>query len=64
MRVLDLDATDPALFVEEVKDTQLALYQVNAVLVVWEVYEGPRDGLLHVLFLLQLEHMLRTDTQG
>lgn len=47
-----------ALFIQQVQDPQLGLYQVYAGLVVIEVYESPGDSLLHVLFLFQLKHVL------
>lgn len=47
-----------ALFIQQVQDPKLRLYQVYTGLVVIEVYESPRDSLLHVLFLFQLEHVL------
>lgn len=47
-----------ALFIQQVQDPKLGLYQVYAGLVVVEVYESPRDFLPHVLFLFQLKHVL------
>lgn len=47
-----------ALFIQQVQDPKLGFYQVYAGLVVVEVYESPRDCLLHVLLLFQLKHML------
>ena len=50
-----------ALLVEQVEDARLALFaldEVDARLVVEEVDERPCDLLLHVLLLLQLEHVL------
>ena len=47
-----------ALLVQEVQDAQLGLYQVYARLVVIEVYQSPGNLFLHVLLLLQLEHVL------
>lgn len=47
-----------ALFIQQVQDPKLGLYQVYAWLVVVEVNESPRDSLLHVLFLFQLKHVL------
>lgn len=50
-----------ALLVEQVENARLALFaldQVDTRLVVVEVDERPRDLLLHVLLLLQLEHVL------
>ena len=44
--------THLALFIQEVKDSQLALDEVDAGLVVVEVDEGPLDGLAHILLLL------------
>lgn len=47
-----------ALLIQQVQDPKLGLYQVYAGLVVIEVYQRPGDLLLHVLFLLQLKHVL------
>lgn len=47
-----------ALFIQQVQDTKPSLDQVNAGLVVVVLYHGPGDLLLHILFLLQLKHML------
>ena len=53
-----------ALLVQEVQDAQLGLDQVYARLVVVEVYQGPGDLLLHVLLLLELEHVLREQQEN
>lgn len=47
-----------ALFIQKVEDTQLCLNEINARLVVVEVYQCPRNPLFHVLLLLQFEDML------
>lgn len=47
-----------ALLVQKVQHPHLRLYQVNAGLVVVEVYQSPGDLLFHVFLLLQFEHML------
>ncbi|KAI3483202.1 hypothetical protein L1887_53982 [Cichorium endivia] len=48
----------PGLLVEEREDAELALDHVDAGLVVGEVDKGPRDLLLEVLFLLELEDVV------
>ena len=52
-----------ALFIQEVQDPKFRLYKVYTGLVIVEVYESPRDSLLHVLFLFQLKHVLRVEKQ-
>lgn len=52
------------LFIQQVQDAQLCFYEVYARLVIIKVNQGPRDLLLHVFFLLQLEHVLRPEAQG
>lgn len=47
-----------ALFIQKVQDTHFGLNEINARLVVVEVYQCPRDLLFHVLLLLQFEDML------
>lgn len=47
-----------ALFIKQVQDTKSSFDQVNAGLVVVVLYHSPGDLFLHVLFLLQLKHML------
>lgn len=51
-----------ALLVQQVQDAHLGLYEVDAGLIVVEVNQSPGDLLLHVLLLLQLEHMLHKHT--
>ena len=50
-------------FVKQVKDPHLRFNQVNDRLIVIEIYQRPGDVLLHVLLLLQLEHMLIGEKQ-
>lgn len=52
------------LLIEQVEDAELGLDQVDAGLVVVEVYERPGDLLLHVLLLLQFEHVLQRHNDG
>lgn len=49
---------ETGLFVQESHDTELALDDVDAGLVVGEFDERPVDLLPHVLLLLELEHVL------
>lgn len=58
-RVLSNPETHLALLVEEVQDPQLSLDEIDTRLVVREVDESPGNLLLHILVLLQFEHMLR-----
>lgn len=50
---------DLAFLIQKVKDAQLSLDEINAGLVVIEVYQRPWDFLLHVFLLLQFENMLQ-----
>lgn len=52
------------LFIQQVQDAESSLDQVDTGLVVIEVYQSPRDQLLHVLLLLQLKHMLPTENNN
>ena len=47
----------PALLVKQVQHPQLGLDEINAGLIVVKVDHLPLDPLLHVLLLLQLEHV-------
>lgn len=47
-----------AFFIQKIKQAHLGLDEVDARLVVVEIDERPWDLLLHVLLLLQLEHVL------
>ena len=55
---------DLALFIEQVENAESILDEVNARLVVVEVDEGPFDLLFNILFLLQLEDMLKRETES
>ena len=48
-----------ALLVQQVQDSHLGFYEVDAGLIVVEVNQSPGDLLLHVHLLLQLEHVLK-----
>lgn len=48
------------LLVQQVQDAEPSLDQVDTRLVISKIDQSPGDLLLHVLLLLQLEHMLRT----
>lgn len=47
-----------ALFIKQVKDSQLGFNQVNTWLVVIEVDERPLDLFFYILILFQFENML------
>lgn len=51
------------LFIQQVQDAQFGLYEVDTGLVVIEIDQGPRDLLLHVFFLLQLEDVLEEEVR-
>lgn len=46
------------LLIQQVQNAQLSFYEVDTRLVIIKINQGPRDLLLHVLFLLQFEDML------
>lgn len=52
-----------ALLVQQVQNAHLGFYEVDAGLIIIEVDQSPGDLLLHVLLLLQLEHVLQ-DSHG
>lgn len=54
-----MDGSYPALLVQQIQDAEFSLDQIDTRLVVVEVDERPGNLLLHVLLLLQLEHVLQ-----
>lgn len=56
-------STDPALLVQQIEQAQLPLDQIDAQLIVTELDPAPGQLLPDVFLLLQVEHMLRTNTQ-
>lgn len=59
-----MDGSYPALLVQQIQDAEFSLDQIDTRLVVVEVDERPGNLLLHVLLLLQLEHVLQKHDNG
>lgn len=59
-----MDGSYPALLVQQIQDAEFSLDQIDTRLVVVEVDERPGNLLLHVLLLLQLEHVLQKQDNG
>lgn len=54
--------TDPAFLIQQIKQAQLSLYEVDAQLIVNELNPAPGQLLPEILLLLQVEHMLQKNT--